>query len=86
MRRCQLLAGAIATAFEVGRTPHFVDFRNFKVSSKVPVSSHIDSPAFLCLVGRDRLAGFSSHHRPYHNHHAGLVFVSSFSSVCQSAY
>ena len=27
-------AGAIATSFEVGRTPQFVDFRNFKVSPK----------------------------------------------------
>ena len=27
-------AGAIATAFEVGHTPHFVEFRNFKVGPK----------------------------------------------------
>ena len=74
-------AGAIVTSFEVSRTPYFVDFRNFKVSPKLLLWSHIDGPQ---LVGRDHLACFIRHHGPHHNNLPGLVFVSFFSTVCQS--
>ena len=74
-------AGAILTSFEVGRTPQFVDFRNFKVSPKFTRCSHLDSPPVLCPVGRDRLACLGKHHRSHHIKLPSLVFVNS-SAVC----
>ena len=76
-----LSAGAIATSFEVGRTPQFVEFRNFKVRTDFLPYSNIDG---LQLVGRDHLACFISHHGPHHNNIPGLVFVSFFFAVRQS--
>ena len=70
-----------SSLIETAHTPHFVDFRNFKVSPKFLPQSRIDGPQ---LVGRDHLACLISDHGPHHNNLPGSVFVSSFSSVCQS--
>ena len=76
-------AGAIATSFEVGRTPQFVDFRNFKASPKF---SSVVPYWWSSLVSRDHLACFFSHHGPHHNNLLSLVFVSSFSVSFNLAY
>ncbi|KAJ2936301.1 hypothetical protein H1R20_g794, partial [Candolleomyces eurysporus] len=64
--------GAIVTAFEVGKTPNFVDFRKFKVRSH---PNALDSTCFLPVeTGRGHLvAGFGKSGRYLDHNYLGLI-------------
>ncbi|KAJ2931969.1 hypothetical protein H1R20_g5115, partial [Candolleomyces eurysporus] len=64
--------GAIVTAFEVGKTPNFVDFRKFKVRSH---PNALDSTCFLLVeTGRGHLvAGFGKSGRYLDYNYLGLI-------------
>lgn len=70
-------AGAVATSFEVGRIPQFVNFRAFKVGSQIVLRVRARGAHGGVAGRRHHVACIGEHHGHHHYDNPCVVFVSA---------